>query len=141
MRRGSLSDDFYERVVRPCFKYRLLEAAKQENRAHRTRKDVSKLASNWSHDVVLAQYARIAQRMEDRQLANVQEVMPEVRISLFKYRDTVRAPGKDQQLRNRKDAFSKPYRSDEQALDLEAESSRKTYGGLKNIAKRVKKNI
>ena len=137
MHRGSLSDDFYERVVRPCFVYRLLDAAKQENRAHRTRKDVRELASNWSHDVVLAQYARIAQRMEDRQLAkNVQEVMPEVRISLFKY--TVRAPRKDQQLRNRKDAFSKPKRTDEQALDLEAESSRRTYRGLKNIAKRVK---
>jgi hypothetical protein len=123
-----VSRKLYETVIRPCFVYRLLDAANQEGRARRQRSDRKgkDLEQNWSHDVVLAQYGRIAKRMENRDLANVLEAIPRgVSSSLDRY---LGPPSRQEQIRNRRAAFAHK--------DDEAQSSRNTYRRLKALSSR-----
>lgn len=135
--RASISRDEYENVIRPCFVFRLLDAARQKNRAHRDRRYPRELEDNWSHDVVLAQYAKIAERMGDYRLANVLNVMPNVEESIDRY-TTNRPPIKRQQKLNRNAAFSRNRESEDQWRYREARSSQNTYRGLKDIVQRLR---
>ena len=125
--RKVVGDELYETVIRPCFVHRLLDAAKQKGRADR-RPDQRCLGQNWSHDVVLAQYGRIAKRMENRKLANVLEAIPKVSLSLDRYIHS--APSIRDQGRNRKAVF----RGDK---EREARSSQNIYRRLIDLASRI----
>jgi hypothetical protein len=125
--RDVVGDDLYETVIRPCFVHRLRDAAEQKGRERRQPGDDRGLGQNWSHDVVLAQYGRIAKRMENRKLANVLDAVSHVSRSLDRY--ILRPPSKQEQSRNRMATFKKRY-------VLEAQSSRNTHAHLKALASR-----
>ena len=135
-----MSDEYYDHVIRPCFVYRLREMAKtQADRRSRSRLQGTdldkKLAENWSHDVILAQYATVARRMHDRTLANVLDATPAVASSVQLHIDRRqrRAPRRTVQQQHRADWFRQRG-----GREKEAEYSERSYAALKTIANRFR---
>jgi hypothetical protein len=131
-KKESLKAAYYDKVLRPCFVHRLIKAAQQKNRASRQPSDERQLKKNWSHDMVIAQYARAAAILgrNTELVRDVRKSMPHVWDSMEKRRGQTSAPRGTQQLKNRSSKFADAVH--------EAEASKETYDRIKRIAEMMK---
>jgi hypothetical protein len=141
----TVNDDTYVHILRPCLMQRLKHihssAPQIAGRAHRSSEARQQLANNFSHDVIIAQYAlaglkRELRRNSGRSSANAQfyskilRSMPKV-AGFIEYRSRIpnkEPPGKGRQAIARKAL----YRS----RSTEAAESRITFKNLRNLVPR-----
>ena len=143
----TVNDDTYVHVLRPCLMQRLkhIHSPQIAGRAHRSSEERQQLADNFSHDVIIAQYAlaglkRELRRNSDRPSANAQfyskilRSMPKV-AGFIEYRSRIpnkEPPGKGRQATARKAL----YQSGRAGYSTEAAESRITFKNLRNLVPR-----
>ena len=145
----TVNDDTYVHILRPCLMQRLKHihssAPQIAGRAHRSSEERQQLADNFSHDVIIAQYAlaglkRELRRNSGRLSANAQfyskilRSMPKV-AGFIEYRSRIpnkEPPGKGRQAIARKAL----YQSGRGEYSTEAAESRITFKNLRNLVHR-----